>query len=102
MLSVVPLAAIQKPVPNLPMRRPVRPPRQTAVATKPETVPVEESLYALPEPSMRPISLTQEPRGWILSDSTWKAVGKFPLKLDCKMVRGQPYVGFHVVIPFGG
>jgi hypothetical protein len=38
----------------------------------------------------------------MLPDSTWKAVDKFPLKLDCEMVRGRPRVGLRFVIPFGG
>lgn len=56
--------------------------------------------YAIPEMPVFP--LTQKLRPWILSDSNWKALDKFPLRFDCQIAQGRPYFGLHVVLPFGG
>jgi hypothetical protein len=109
LLSAAQFATIQKPVSILSVSQIPEVARQTAVASVPTTIVStpkviheEVPLEAIPDPHPVSIPLTERPPDWILSGAMWKDLGKFPIKFDCAIDRGQPFLGMRFVIPFGG
>jgi hypothetical protein len=100
-LCVLQVATIQKAVPNTPETHPAISLRETALAPRVEIPQIEKSSIPEDESPARPVRLIEQPRGWILPDSTWKALGDSLVKLDFETESGQTRIGVRFVIPFG-
>jgi len=107
-LSMVQLAIVQKPFSAPSIGRIMEPPRQAVAASLlnplqlPKLIHEEAPMDPVPIPCPQTVVPTRRPQGWILSDATWKNIDRFPLKFDCEIDRGKPYVGVRFVFPFGG
>jgi hypothetical protein len=99
---VIQIATIQKPVPAPSEAPAAMPSPRIAIAPAPEIPPIEKPATQERESSVRPVQLVEEPHGWILPNSTWKALDKSLVKLDFDTAGSERYIGVRFVIPFGG
>ncbi len=100
-LSVIQIASIQKPIPASPEAPTTTPAPKIAIAPTSETPPIEKPANQERESIIRPLPLTEASRGWILPDSTWKAIGNSLVKLDFQKEGADTYIGLRFEVPFG-
>lgn len=100
-LLVIQIVTIQKPVPATPEAPAPTPLPRIAIAPAPEISSIEKLSNQERESSIRPFLLIEEPRGWILADSTWKALDNSLVKLDFESGDGETYFGVRFTVPFG-